>query len=272
MKLYDFDEKFFDYVRTWMAMNPGLKESEIEQRYNEMMKSWLNAPAQWLGGVKPGEYFNRYSDPKDLMKLLEEYLKRDIGLPEPLFSRIVELGEACAPALVKLAGDADKSEALRANAMALLREIDTDAPKALYIDLVCGCEEQNELSDMAADVLSEGGAAIVEPLLARYDDATEYGQMLILDICANYPGDERIYQNILQKLRNRPEQRAFYAALMGKLGDARAIEPLKELSQLTELGYLDYIELRSAIEALGGDAGEERVFNGDPDYEALRSI
>lgn len=272
MKIYDFDEKFFDYVRTWMALHPGLKEAEIEERYNEMMRGWLSAPAQWLNGEKPGEYFNRYSDPKDLMKLLEEYLKRHIGLPEPLYRRIVERGEVCAPALVRMAEDPDRSEALRATALALLRDIDDGAPLDLYLDLVCRCKEKNELSDMAADALSDRGDDIVEALLSRYDAATEYGQLLILDICANHPGDPRICELLLQKLRNRPEARALYAALLGKLGDPRAIEPMRALLNLTDLSYLDYIELRSAIEQLGGDAGEERTFNGDPDFEALRNL
>ena len=30
--------------------------------------------------------------------------------------------------------------------------------------------------------------------------------------------------------------------------------------------------LRDAVESLGGDAGEERTFYGDPDYEALRNL
>ena len=59
MKIYDFDEKFFDYVRTWIAMHPGMTEKQIEDSYNEMMLNWLNAPAQWLDGVRPGEYFQR---------------------------------------------------------------------------------------------------------------------------------------------------------------------------------------------------------------------
>ena len=33
-------------------------------------------------------------------------------------------------------------------------------------------------------------------------------------------------------------------------------------------GYLDYIELRSAIERLGGEA-PEREFDDDPEYSAL---
>ena len=59
---------------------------------------------------------------------------------------------------------------------------------------------------------------------------------------------------------------------MGKLGDCRAIAPLQQLLGLSDLGYMDYIELRNAIEALGGDPGEERTFYGDPDYEAMRNM
>ena len=32
-------------------------EKQIEDSYNEMMLNWLNAPAKWLNGEKPGEYF-----------------------------------------------------------------------------------------------------------------------------------------------------------------------------------------------------------------------
>ena len=39
--------------------------------------------------------------------------------------------------------------------------------------------------------------------------------------------------------------------------------------QNREINYLDYIEVRNAIEALGGDAPEERDFTGDPYYESL---
>ena len=36
--------------------------------------------------------------------------------------------------------------------------------------------------------------------------------------------------------------------------------------------YLDYIELRSAIEKLGGDAPERDFDETDPAYEALRAM
>ena len=272
MKIYDYDEKFFEYARTWMAIHPGLTEDQVEEHYNEMLRSWLNAPAKWLGGQKPGEYFNRYSDPRDLMKLMEEYEKRDIGLPEPLYSRVVALGEACVPALSALAANEDKSEVLRATAIAMLRDIGGEIPVSLFVELVCFSEEPNELSEMAGEALAETDASVVDLLLERFDRATEYGQMLIMDICSNYTEDPRVYDRLVALLRNRPRDREMYAGLLGKLGDPRAIEPLTETLKLTDLSYMEYIEVRDAIEELGGDAGEERDFHGDPDFEAMRNL
>lgn len=271
MKIYDFDAKFFDYAATWMALHPGVKEAEIESKYNEMMLSWLNAPAQWLNGEKPGEYFNRYSDPKDLLKLLQEYMKRDIGLPEPLYSRIVKLGEACAPGLIQIVRNADNSENLRGTALAMLSDMGGSLPQGLYEDLVC--EAGNEqLCDMAAEALKASDDGVVDRLMDRYDASNDYGKMTILDVCARFPGHERVFEAMLTGLKNEHEHRGFYAGLLAEYGDERAIEPLKAVHQLTDLGYLDYIEVRNAIEALGGDPGEERVFNGDPEYEALRNM
>jgi len=270
MKIYDFDAKFFDYAASWIALHPGLREDEIESKYNEMMLSWLNAPAQWLGGEKPGEYFNRYTDPKDLLKLLQEYMKRDIGLPEPLYSRIVKLGGECAPGLIRIVQNADNSENLRGTALAMLNDMQGMLPPELCMDLICSDNEQ--LCDMAAEALKASGDAAVDALMDRYDAANDYGRMAILDVCARFPGHERVFETMLRGLNNDPDHRGFYAGLLAEYGDERAVEPLKAVHRLTDLGYLDYIEVRNAIEALGGDPGEERVFNGDPEYEALRNL
>ena len=88
----------------------------------------------------------------------------------------------------------------------------------------------------------------------------------------NFPGDERIYNYAESAFRNRPERRALFASYLAKLGDERAIEILRPALQYVDLGYLDYIEIRNAIEALGGEVEEEREFFGDPDYESMRSM
>ena len=44
----------------------------------------------------------------------------------------------------------------------------------MYIDLVCTSKEENELSEMAADVIASGDGSVVGILLDRYESATEY--------------------------------------------------------------------------------------------------
>lgn len=271
MKIYDFDAKFYEYVAAWMALHPGLKEDEVEEKYNEMMLSWLNAPAQWLGGVRPGEYFNRYTEPKDLIKLLEEYMKRDIGLPEPLYSRIVAMGGDCAPLLIRIVRNTDNTDNLRGTAMAMLNDMEA-LPRDLCVDLVCESRDEDDLGDLATDALKGMDESVVNDLMTRIDAATDYGRMTILEVCAAFPPREDVYQALVHALNTDHERRGFYAGLLADYGDERAVEPLKRIHQLTDLSYLDYIEVRNAIEALGGDPGEERVFNGDEDYEALRNL
>ena len=273
MKIYDFDTKFYEYAHTWLALHPGIKENQIENHYNEMMSDWLNAPASWLDGQKPIEYFDRYSDPKDLIKLLEEYTKRDIGLPEPLYTRIVTVGEPCVAGLMNILKNPEKQESLRANAIAMLNDIGSAEPLNLYVDLVIHAKEENEIAEMSADALSNAtDDAVADALVAAYDEASPYAQSLILDILCNFPGHEGTCDLLVSKLLSCHDQIAFYASLIAKLGDPRALDTLQKVIQYSDLGYVDYIELRNAIETLGGDPGEERTFYGDPDYEAMRNV
>ena len=272
MKIIDFDARFFEFARKWVAAHPGLTEQQVENSYNSMMEEWINAPADWLEGASPATYFQRYERPEELIELMQGYFDKKVNLPEPLYARIVERGADCAPLLRKLVADENQSEELRAEAMGMLRDIGDKDADALLISMVVGAEEQSELSDLAADVLSGRDAATAQKLLDAYPGAPEHAQTLILDVCCNFPGDARICDYLIRRLKNQPEQRALNASLLAKLGDPRALEPMKEMLNLFDLRYLDYIELRDAVEALGGDAGEDRSFYGDPDFEALRNL
>lgn len=272
MKIIDFDKKFFEYARSWVLKHPGLTEEQVEDSYNQMMQEWVSAPADWLDGACPAEYFDRFESAQELIDLMLGYSEKGINLPEPLYTRIVEKGDETAKVLKDILVDENRAEALRAEAMGMLRDMDSRIADDYLAELVCTAQQANELSDMAADILSGRDASIVNCLLDRWDAAPEYARMLILDICCNFPGDERIYQYLVRCLKNDPEQRALWASCLGKLGDERALEPLQEMLGLFDLRYLDYIELRDAVEKLGGDAGEERSFYGDPDFEALRNL
>ena len=272
MKIIDFDAKFFEYARKWIAAHPGLTEQQIEDSYNQMMSEWIALPPDWLDGSTPERYFERFSDADELLDGLEGYHAANVNLPEPLYSRIVQLGEPCTERLTTILRDVARDESLRAEALGLLRDIGTRKADAYLEELVASAEEQSEICDMAADILSSRGAETAGRLLNRYEGAPDYAKTLILDIACNFPGDSRIYNYLVYRLKNEPEHRALNASLLGKLGDARAIEPMLEMMRLSDISYYDYIELRDAVEALGGEVADERSFYGDADFEALRNI
>lgn len=272
MKVIDFDGKFFEFARKWVAAHPGLTEQQVEDSYNRMMEEWITLPADWLEGATPGDFFQRMDSPDALIAYMRAYAEAQINLPEPLYSRIVEMGAACAPLLYQILADHGQPDALRAEAMGMLRDMDSHLADGLLEDMVCNAQQESELNNLAADILAQRGGDIAGRLMDRFDRAPEYAQDLILDICCNHPGEERVFAQVVNRLRNRPEQRALWASYLGKLGDARAIEPMMALMQSADLRYLDYIELRAAVEALGGDPGEERSFYGDPDFETLRML
>ena len=272
MKIIDFDKKFFEFARKWVLAHPGLTEQQVEDSYNQMMQEWISAPADWLDGACPADYFDRFETAGELMQLMEGYFAKGVNLPEPLYSRIVDMGDACAPLLKNILEDEARSDDVRAEAMGMLRDIGGDMADDYLMQLVCTADEANELGELAADILSGRDAQTASRLLDAYPAAPDYAQTLILDICCNFPGDERIYDYLVRRLHNDPERRALWASCLGKLGDERALEPLQEMLGMFDLRYLDYIELCSAVEALGGEVTEERSFYGDPDFEALRNL
>ena len=72
MKCIDFDEQFSHYIKDWIesVIEKGMSMDEAEDRMPEVYERFLDTPAAWLNGVKPGEYFLAYDDPVDLIRWL----------------------------------------------------------------------------------------------------------------------------------------------------------------------------------------------------------
>ena len=73
MKIIDFDLKFFEYARKWVAKHPNLNEQQVEDSYNTIMGEWINSEADWLDGATPANYFDRFGSANELVELLKGY-------------------------------------------------------------------------------------------------------------------------------------------------------------------------------------------------------
>ena len=275
MRCINFDREFERYVSQWMKEHAREYRGvdEMENAMPEVYAQFLDTPAVWLAGAKPGEYFARFDQPLQLVNWMADYFKQRIPVPDMLLNRIAELGPAAEEALLKLLNRENATREMKMAAVTLLREIGSAGALDAYVEWQCRrTEGEDELADNALESLSALGEKAADAMRAALHRASPDGQEAMLTLLCHYPGDESVFRTALRLFEERPERAAILADCLGQLGDERALPALirRAGSELTP--YLDYIELRSAIEALGGDAPERDFGAEDPAYEAMRNL
>ncbi len=270
MECIDFDGAFARYLAAWMREHEEEYDAEeMEDMAPDLYLSFIETPADWLDGLTPIAYFERYDDAEELVHLLLAYITRHMPVPDLLLERIVALGEE-APLIDLLCRD-DLPEAVK-TAISLLREMQSVTPMQTYIDCIAALDAPDEKGDLCAEALLSMGDVIVEPVLRALPDAKETGRDIFADLLSNFPGDERIVPVLIERFEHAAGKRALFASCLAKAGDARALPSLRRAAKAHELRYIDFMEIANAIEVLGGERPAMREFSGDPDYESLRKL
>ncbi len=270
MKCIDFDKHFAEYTSQWV------KEHSRDYKTLEAMEGdmpgvylrFLNTPASWLNGAAPGTFFEQYSDAAELVGWMREYCVKRVPIPDPLQERILGLHKSCEPSLIALLEDASAPMEARMTAVGLLREMESKAPMALYIAWQVNRRQKDELCDNALESLAAMGRDALPDMLEALNNCNRAGQEALLDVLTAYPGHETVFQLSLKFFEEDKKRRALFAGYLGRLADERALPALLKAAGEQNLPYLDFIEIRNAIERLGGDA-PERDFQDDPGYDAM---
>jgi hypothetical protein len=270
MKCIDFDGHFAEYTSQWMKEHSREYKTlnDMEADMPKVYLRFLNTPASWLDGSTPGAYFGQFHDPSVLVAWLREYCVKRVPLPDPLQERILDMKENCVPELMALLADQAAPQEAMMTAVGLLREMDSAAPMELYISWQQNRREKDELCDNALESLMDMGREAVPAMLAALPQCNRAGQEALLDVLSAYPGHEPVFQLALKFFTEDKKRRALFAGYLGRLGDERALPSLLKVAGEQNLPYLDFIEVRNAIERLGGDA-PNREFHDDPGYDAM---
>ncbi len=271
METINFDRHFTQYLNRWIERNRSRyrRPEDMEDAMPDVYLRFLNEPADWLDGCAPGTYFERYDDAKQLCELLCDYVTQDVPVPDPLLDRLAELGQE-GPVLA-LALDAQAPLEARMHAVELLRQMESSAPMVEYLRWQVERKEPLELMDNALESLRLMGAAVAKPAKTAFLAADEQGREALLDVLCDYPGDPDVFAFALERFRTQKDKRALYAGYLAKLGDDHALEALLEVAESDDVTYVDFIEIRSAIERLGSEA-PVRDFSHDPTYLAVRRL
>ena len=273
MPIINIDEHFAEFMSDWMKAHEDQYANfdEMEEDMPRIYMAFLNTRAKWLGNVTPGAYFTQFEDPKVLVDWLAQYCEEGTPVPDLLMEQITTVGRPCEKRLLELLKDEEATEEAKMIAVNLLREMDSVLPKMLYIRWQLNRDSQDELKDNALESLTEMGETVVQPILQELPGANEAGEEALLEVLSHFPGNEQIFKLALKLFRERKERRALFAGYLAKLGDDRALPELTAAAEEEKLPYLTFIEIRNAIETLGGVC-PERTYEDDPEYEALRDL
>lgn len=273
MPIINFDEHFADFMSEWMKTHQDRYATfdEMEEDMPRIYMAFLNTRAKWIGNVTPGAYFTQFEDPKVLVDWLAQYCEEGTPVPDLLLEQITTVGKPCEKRLLELLKDDEAPEEARMTAVGLLREMESTLPKMLYIHWQLNRDSSDELKDNALESLTEMGECVVQPILQELPKANEAGEEALLEVLAHFPGNELIYRLAIRLFKERPERRALFAGYLARIGDDRALPELIAAAEEDKLPYLTFIEIRNAIEQLGGVC-PERNYDDDPEYEALRDL
>ena len=269
----DFDAHFAEFTSAWVTEHQSEYRNfdEMEEDMPRAYMEFLNTPAEWLDMVTPGSYFTQFEDAKDLVDWLNAYCVQNVPVPDILLEQIMNVGRPCEKRLTELLKEGNAPEEAMMTAIGLLREMNSTLPKMLYIDWQLHREADDEVKDNALESLIDMGECVVQPIIQELPKANDAGREALLEVLANWPGPEQTYRLAEDLFQKYPAKRALFAGYLAKIGDDRALPYLIHAAEEDNCSYLTYIELRNAIEELGGDC-PERTYDDDPENEALRGM
>ncbi len=271
MTIIDFDARFTEVLNKWIEENRHRfrRPEDMEDEVPDVYLRWLNTPADWLEGSAPGEYFDRFSDSAQLCELLCGYIKEGVPVPDPLLDRLAELGDEAA--LMALVKDKTAPCEARMDGIELLRQIDSTLPMVDFIRWQVERDDEDDILDNALESLRQMGEGVRGPAKVAFLAAGPEGKEALLDVLADYPGDEDVFRFALEQFKATKDKRALYAGYLAKLDDDHALEALLDVAEGDDVTYTDFIEIRSAIERLGSEA-PVRDWSHDPTYQAFKRL
>lgn len=258
-KLIDFDGLFDEKLAEYIQSNP--------EKYTE--KQWENVIPKLYkqfgdiyvakAGATPKQYYAAMSD-DELCETLERHYDEGVPVSDFLCREIESRG--CSDALIRLFDR--REEEILTLAVNLAGSNEKAFPA--YFRLLTS-EVSDDIKEAVCEQLKGGADAAKEQALALFEQGQEQEMMLeILSRCKQR--DERVYELLLTAFRTGDEI-PMHASYLAAYGDERALPVLLEYIDRDDINFLEFREVKYAIEALGGEYTNPRDFSHDPYYQEI---
>ncbi len=261
MELIDFDGMFDEKLAVYMEEKKGkYTEKEWEDVIPRLYKKFGDTYVAKVG-CTPKEYYAKMDDAK-LVETLSAHLSSGVPVPEFLCSELELRGNV--ELLFPLLESTDS--ATQSYAINLI--LDDKRAYDSYFSLLCNEDANTDVRDDIAEIFKANADEIKERALASYKAGI--AQEYMLEILSRVlVGNDEIYTILMDEFISAGERTPIRASYLAAYGDVRALPVLLERIEDRTIGFVEFQELKYAIEALGGEYNEPRDFSDDKDYLAV---
>lgn len=263
MELVDFDGLFDEKLTVYMEEKKNkYTEKQWEDVIPRLYKKFGDTYVAKVG-CTPKEYYARMSN-AELVSTLSAHLRSDVPVPEFLCNELESRNDV--EALLPLLGE--KDSATQSYAINLI--LDDKRAYGAYFTLLCDEEADADVRDDVAEIFKQNADEIREKVLEAYKQGIAKEYMLEIMSRVIFRSDE-IYSILLDEFISAGEKTPIRASYLAAYGDTRALPVLMERIEDRSIGFVEFQELKYAIEALGGEYVEPRDFSADKDYLAIEA-
>ena len=270
MKFENLDKLFELYVQEAVRKNKEKYSSHeaLEDDLGMLFNRFENVRIKTLDGKTPKEYAAELREDGEIFDYVSKCLENNIEVTDTICDEVVR-AEGATEYLNGLLYENNKDAKLLA--ALLLKEIDDEEVEDIFISVLTNDEMPDEVKTVAFEYLSDGDDCVPEKILEIITSVPEKNQGILVEVLSNFKGRKDVFYWLVTMLQ-RAEDVPTYAGLLGRYGDAAAIDILKSFASEVDINYVEFVEIRNAVEELGGEMTEEKDFSDDPSYKYINHI
>lgn len=267
MQYFDLEELFMKSVRE-KVLSDKEKYSNVKVIEKELMGmylDWVQHSNEELDGFTPIEYVKIVDKSGNLFDYIEYMLNTEREVSDIVTDALVKRDDAIE--LVKKLLQSNDRNTLK-YAFTVMFELDNSLVTDLCIDIIRSKDNNQEKIGACYEMLAEDNDEAVDKILSIMYEVDEDTQFIFADILSNYKNNENIFMWLVTMLY-RGKDLCEVAQMLGRYGDNKAVNMINSFVLDKDLNYMEFIELRNAVERLGGEFEYEKDFSEDEYYKKI---